>query len=475
MKPSSWHLTISIIAFTVTGLLSVSWYSTRSPMVIEMRRPGMDGTPQTQVSANASQLPTPVAGEPIMGAGVASMIAGSWPGFRGQNRDGISTENISLARQWPTDGPPQRWQVNLCEGYASAAVRDGRVYVLDYDEEVGADVLRCLSLDDGREIWRNGYPVAVTRNHGISRTTPVLFEDNVITFGPQCHVACWDAQTGDHRWLIDLPQKYQTIVPRWYAGQCPLVDQGRLILAPGGTSLMIAIEPKSGEVIWESDNPHAWEMTHGSIIVMQQANARTYVYCASGGVVGVNAEDGKILWENNQWPVQFAHAPSPLVLPEGRVFVCSGYGNEVGAMMLQVDQSGSNVSIERKLTPKEFNAEQQTPILLNNHIYGIRKRGGGQMVCMDLQGNEVWNSERDRFGHGPYLIADGMLFILSDSGELTIALADPAGYQRLASHQVFVDGHDAWGPMAMVAGNLILRDMTRMVCLDLRAPEGKTP
>ncbi len=97
------------------------------------------------------------------------------------------------------------------------------------------------------------------------------------------------------------------------------------------------------------------------------------------------------------------------------------------------------------------------------------------MVCMDLQGNEVWNSGRDRFGHGPYLIADGMLFILSDSGELTIVLADSAGYQRLASHQVFVDGHDAWGPMAMVAGNLILRDMTRMVCLDVRATEGKTP
>ena len=29
-------------------------------------------------------------------------------------------------------------------------------------------------------------------------------------------------------------------------------------------------------------------------------------------------------------------------------------------------------------------------------------------------------------------------------------------------------GHDSWGPMAMAGGRLILRDLTRMVCLDVR-------
>jgi outer membrane protein assembly factor BamB len=34
---------------------------------------------------------------------------------------------------------------------------------------------------------------------------------------------------------------------------------------------------------------------------------------------------------------------------------------------------------------------------------------------------------------------------------------------------VFEDGFDAWGPMALVGGRLVLRDMTRMTCLDLKA------
>ena len=32
-----------------------------------------------------------------------------------------------------------------------------------------------------------------------------------------------------------------------------------------------------------------------------------------------------------------------------------------------------------------------------------------------------------------------------------------------------LEGVDAWGPMALVHGRLILRDLTRMVCIDLRA------
>ena len=89
------------------------------------------------------------------------------------------------------------------------------------------------------------------------------------------------------------------------------------------------------------------------------------------------------------------------------------------------------------------------------------------MVCLDLDGNEVWNSGSDRFGLGPYMFADNLMVILDDHGTLTLAEATTAGYKRLAQHAVWPNGHDAWGPMAMVAGRLIVRDMSRMVCLDL--------
>ncbi len=78
-----------------------------------------------------------------------------------------------------------------------------------------------------------------------------------------------------------------------------------------------------------------------------------------------------------------------------------------------------------------------------------------------------WNSGAERFGHGPYLIADGLIFVMDDHGWLTMAEATSAGYQQLGRHEIFANGLDAWGPMALAGGRLIVRDMTRMACLDL--------
>ena len=456
-----------VVALIGVGMV-VDWIARDSSSDIILRVPGLDRVADGEGVA-ASELSVPVAGEPIAGTGVASASTGTWPGFRGPLRDGISRDTPPLARRWPDAGPPQRWAVSLGEGYASAAIGGGCAYVLDYDEEAQRDTLRCLSLEDGVEIWRNSYPVMLTRNHGLSRTVPALVDDCVITMGPRCHVACWDAATGACRWLMDLVVSHGATVPRWYSGQCPLVDGDHLILAPCGTSLLIAVDYRTGELVWESPNPRGWRMTHASIMPMVVEGHPTYVYCGSGGVVGISAVDGTLLWDSTEWPEQFATSPSPLVLPGDRVFLSSGYGNKTGGLLLQVKSTDGQfaVDVTRKLSPKQFNSEQQTPILFEDHIYGIRKRGGGQLVCLDLKINEVWNSGTDRFGHGPYLIADGLILCLDNRGKLTLAEASPTGYQRLAQHEVFADGHDAWGPMAIVDGRLILRDMTRMVCLDL--------
>jgi outer membrane protein assembly factor BamB len=59
-----------------------------------------------------------------------------------------------------------------------------------------------------------------------------------------------------------------------------------------------------------------------------------------------------------------------------------------------------------------------------------------------------------------------MIYVMDDEGRLTLAEASPKGYVQLAQAQV-LHGHDSWGPMAMVDGKLILRDLTQMVCLDV--------
>jgi outer membrane protein assembly factor BamB len=458
------------LSTAVLGIVLLSlWLAMGRAPELVLRVPGLDAAEEGVASA-ARQAEPPVAGDPIAGEGRPAEIEGSWVCFRGGNHDGISQDPTPLARQWPDSGPPVLWTVPLGEGYAAPVIDQGRVYVLDYDEQAQADTLRGLSLDDGREIWRNSYPVEITRNHGMSRTVPAVVGQHVLTIGPRCHVACWEKETGRCVWLIDMVQQFGTTVPRWYTGQCPLVDGDALVLAPCGSDLMVAVDYKTGEVIWKTPNVAQWDMTHASIVPMQLQDRQTYVYCSSGAVSSVAADDGTLLWENRSWTTQFATAPSPVVLPEQRLFLSSGYGSKVGAMIMQIrpDGEGWSADVIKELSPNQFNSEQQTPILFEGYLYGIRKKGGGKIVCMDLQGNEIWNSGQERYGHGPYMIADGVILSLSDRGLLGMTEATDAAYRPLAEFQVFDGGHDAWGPMALAGGRLLVRDLTRMSCLDLR-------
>lgn len=439
------------------------WLLSGARLHLEERVPGTDRAPGGEGGGSTNAV---LAGKLVPGPGVPSDLPGTWPGFRGPERSGIATEASGLARTWDAAGPRELWAIEAGEGYAGAAVADGRVYLMDYDREKKQDALRCLSLADGQEIWRYAYPVAVKRNHGMSRTVPGVQGDSVVAMGPKCHVACLNAKTGELKWGMDLVRQFGTTVPPWYAGQCPLIDDGKVILAPGGPdALLVAVDIETGAVLWKTPNPKGWKMTHTSVMPMDFARERTLVYAASLGVVGVSAKDGRILWETTDWKISIATVPSPVVLPGGRIFLSGGYN--AGSLMLQVKESGGKWSAQTayKLEPEVFGATQQTPAFFDGRLYGIRP--DGQFVCLDLEGKVLWNSGPGHtFGLGPFLLAEGLIFAMNDSGKLALFEALPDKFSLLAEAQV-LQGRESWGPMTLAGTRLIVRDLTRMACLEV--------
>lgn len=442
--------------------LAAWWLGWGSGKPLALRVPGTDQGPDGELGTNANAV---LAGKLIKGPGQPANLEGSWPQFRGPHRDGIGTEPVSLTRSWGPGEPRVLWGVDLGEGYAGASVYKGRVYVLDYDRARRQDALRCLSLADGQEIWRYAYPVSVKRNHGMSRTTPAVTDNLLVAMGPKCHVVCLDPLTGELRWGLDLVRTYGATVPPWYAGQCPLIDNSSVILAPGGKdALFVAVDGLTGKELWKTPNPRGWKMTHSSVMPMEVAGERTYVYCANNGVVGVSANTGAIFWESTDWKISIATVPSPLVLGNGRIFLSGGYN--AGSLMLQVKKEGDRYVAKTLFTlgAEIFGATQQTPIFYGNYIYGVR--ADGKFVCIDLDGKPVWTSDSSQqFGLGPFLLADGVFLALNDSGLLRLIEATPQKYNLLAQAQV-LQGHESWGPMALAGGRLLARDLTRMVCLE---------
>jgi outer membrane protein assembly factor BamB len=290
------------------------------------------------------------------------------------------------------------------------------------------------------------------------------------------HVMCLDRETGNFRWGLNMMKEYKTEVPDWYTGQCPLIDNDLAILAPGGTSLMVAINCETGQKVWETPNPGSYKMSHSSIMPFTFGGTRMFVYSAVGGAVGVAADGpngGKILWETGAWKHDVI-SPAPVCMPDGRIFLSAGYG--AGSMVLQLSGSGDRFDVkvtDEYLPAKGLASEQQTPLFWNGHLLGIMPKEGGiyrmQMVCVHPSDPKkvLWASSKEgRFGLGPYFIADNKLFILDDEAVLTIAKPSLEKYIQLDQAKI-TDGYDSWAPFALADGYLLLRDSKTMVCIDL--------
>ena len=193
------------------------------------------------------------------------------------------------------------------------------------------------------------------------------------------------------------------------------------------------------------------------------------------GVSAEGADVGKALWKISAFNPSVI-APSPVQLGTDKIYMTAGYG--AGAAVYNVIRTGDTYSITviKNYKPKDgLASEQQTPILYNHYLFGILPKDAGerrnQFVCCspdDVQKILWTSSSTDRYGLGPYIIADGKFFILNDEGTLTIARVSTSKFIFLDKAKI-IDGQDAWGPLAIADGRLLMRDSKEMVCIDVRA------
>ncbi len=466
VNSSRFVLVLPCLALAAAVSALILWLTHKDESALSERLPGID---QASGGGNSGATNPVASGQLITGTAQPANLAGLWPQFRGPNRDNISAETVPLARSWSSTGPRVLWSVDCGEGYAAPVVRNGRVYLMDYDAEKKQNDLRCLSLADGGEIWRYSYYMPVKRNHGMTRTAPAVSEQRVVAIDPKCNVLCLDNATGQFHWGINMVREFGATIPPWYTGQCPLIDGQNVILAPGGPeALMVAVDITTGKPIWRAANPHGWKMTHSSVMPMEFAGLHFYAYCGSGGVTGISATNGATLWETDAWKISIANVPSPLALDGGRILLAGGYN--AGSMLLQLQDRGGKLAPEIvwKLGPETFGATQHTPIYHEGHLFGTRP--DGKFACLDPDGKIIWTSPPgNSFGNGSFLLAEGVFFVLNDSGNLSLVEDSATSFNLLAQARVLT-GQESWAPMALAGGRLLARDLTRLVCLDVASP-----
>jgi outer membrane protein assembly factor BamB len=231
---------------------------------------------------------------------------------------------------------------------------------------------------------------------------------------------------------------------------------------------MMKMDPADGRVLWETPNPGGWAMTHSSVLVLDHPARRQYVYCTTRGVVGVAADNGELLWTKPDWKISIANIPTPVALSPDTVLFTGGYNAGAAVVRIAFENGAFRAVEEDRLEPRLLGSDQQTPLVRDRTVYCVMPSPRGELAVVGPGGVCAWSSGSDRtFGLGPYLMAGSLLYVLSDrAGELFLFEMTETAGRELARAGV-LDGHDAWAPMALVGGRLLLRDLTVLKCLEV--------
>jgi outer membrane protein assembly factor BamB len=422
-----------------------------------------------------------------------SLVASDWPQWRGPHRDGTSAEN-GLLEKWPKDGPPLLWNIDtLGSGFSGPAVVGDSLFIMGSDGTT--EFLAAMAVGTGRERWRVKLGPEFKNGWGNGpRGTPTLSTDSVVALGAQGVLVCVDTTTGKERWRADLRKDHAGQLMKgnildvdWGYSESPLVDDGRVLVSPGGKKgAVAAFDLKTGKLLWRT-TAITDAASYSSIVAAEIHGTRQYVQLTGGvefstgafmkappRVVGIKPEDGSILWQNKIHYTTAGVINTPVVLGD-IVYSTCGYG--AGCTILRIDKSDKGwnaVDITSKDARKVMATYHGGIVPAKDRVYGYSDIAG--WVCQAIPSGELLWEEKRKVAGGSHIRVGQHLIILTLDGAIFMTKPNDYGWiaegdfvlpkvspSRKANGNIKVCTHPV-----VANGRLYVRDQEQLYCYDLR-------
>jgi len=99
-------------------------------------------------------------------------------------------------------------------------------------------------------------------------------------------------------------------IPGWGYTESVLVDENKVVCTPGGSrGALAALDKNTGNVLWRSTE-FTDDAQYASIIPAAINSTRQYIQLTMQSLVGISANDGKLLWKT-EFPGRTAVIPTP--------------------------------------------------------------------------------------------------------------------------------------------------------------------
>ena len=389
--------------------------------------------------------------------------AENWPQWGGPRRDFKVTSGL-LADHWDAGGPKRIWERDLGPGYSAIVAVDGHLYTgyRDNDDEVFV----ALDAGTGKTLWEFKYAAPSVENQVLEfgkgpNATPLVVGDQIYTIGFTGVMHCLNRADGKKVWSRDFVKDFDGKVFEFGYSSSPLFYKGNVIVLVGGEKHgVVALHPKDGAVVWASE-PH--DVSYASPIVINVDGQDQIVFFSSEAVMGLDASNGKHLWEH---PVinQYKNNATDAIWGDDNL-LWAATQLEGGGRMLRLKRDGDKTSVKEEWFNPKAQVFHWNAVRVGEFIYAAIGGRVTSLAGFSVKTGEIAWQERG-FTKSLCVFADDKLITLDEDGSLSLSRVSPRGVEKLSSTQL--TEKNSWTVPTLVGSTLFVRDTKRIMALDLR-------
>ncbi len=390
----------------------------------------------------------------LLAAGTLGAV--DWPQWRGEKRDGLSTET-GLLKQWPAGGPKVVWKTTgLGEGYSAFAISKGKLFT--QGQRGDKQYVMAFDVAEGKKLWETASSGDYPQDRGNGpRGTPTLDGNRLYAESGDGELLCLDQANGKVIWKVSFTKDFGGNIPHWGYSESPLVDGNLLIVTPGGRGAsVVALDKNTGKVIWKSQNDGAG---YSSPIAVDVKGSHQVIVFTANGVMGLFGKTGELLWRYDKVANRTANIATP-IYSDGFLFVSSAYGT--GCALLKFGDGGKATEV---FFSKEMKNHYSSSVLVGGYLYGYND---AILTAMKFETGEVaWRTRNIAKGTVSY--ADGNLYVLGEDGTVALVHATPEAFKEISRFEIQKGKLPAWTPLVISDGKLYLRDQDNLTSYDIKA------
>ena len=378
-----------------------------------------------------------------------------WPQWRGPERDGVASA-FTVPTTWPAQ-LTRKWAVTVGVGHASPVISGTRVIV--HTRQEAREIVAAHDLETGKQLWQQGIEAPYTVNpaaagHGPGpKSTPAIGGGRVFTFGISGIFSAHDLATGKLLWRKNAPPT----PPEFGTATSPLVDGNSVIAFLGGKNAgaLTAMDAATGAVKWEwkGDGPG-----YSSPVIATFAGTRHVIVQSQNRLVGVNAADGRLLWETPIKTPYEQNSVTPLVI--GDLVISAGLENPTIAYWVSAGL-GKGWSATPRWRNEDVSMYMSSPAVTGTTLFGLSNRNRGQFFAIDTAtGKTLWTTKGREAENASIVRAGNYLLFATTNSELIVARANSARYEEVRRYSVADSA--TWAHPAFAGRTIILKDANQL-------------